>query len=411
MDRQAGILRGVKVLGFDSTNGRYYTPECVKEAMHLYEGAPVSIDHRKDEKDDRPAAAVFGYLRNVRLKADGLYGDLHFMRKHPMAQQICEAGERMPHVYGLSHDANGEGEWKDGTFVVHRISEVRSVDLVADPATTRGLFESKRSISKRKGVTVMKLGAFLESARLPSVYRRTTKRLMEMGYMDPDTEMKEEDMPDGVSLDAPADEVASASPDDALWSGFRAAINAVIDDPGMDASSKHKKIGKLLKAHEGLTADDAPVPGMDDDMGDMGDDDTMTEGEDAEMHDEPDGDEEKLTEGDDMGDDEMEKKDMPEGHCKESKKKKSAKSGKSVNLAEARLKAQESALELCEKHGVAPGTAVVKAIAALGTEAEKLALLESLKSGKRQTPRTQVPGSKGLPEIKTPEDFAAALLK
>jgi hypothetical protein len=59
-----------------------------------------------------------------------------------MAARICEAAERMPDAFGLSHNAQGEGDEKDGIFVVSKIVEVRHVDVVADPATTKSLSES-----------------------------------------------------------------------------------------------------------------------------------------------------------------------------------------------------------------------------------------------------------------------------
>jgi hypothetical protein len=43
---------------------------------------------------------------------------------------------------GLSHDAVGTGYTKDGVFQVQKVIEVKSVDIVADPATTQGLFEA-----------------------------------------------------------------------------------------------------------------------------------------------------------------------------------------------------------------------------------------------------------------------------
>lgn len=48
----------------------------------------------------------------------------------------------MPDAFGLSHNAQGEGDEKDGIFVVSKIVEVRHVDVVADPATTKSLSES-----------------------------------------------------------------------------------------------------------------------------------------------------------------------------------------------------------------------------------------------------------------------------
>ena len=63
-----------------------------------------------------------------------------------MAERICEAAERMPDVFGLSHNAGGDGDYdKNGIFVVSNIVEVRHVDLVADPATTKSLQESRQT--------------------------------------------------------------------------------------------------------------------------------------------------------------------------------------------------------------------------------------------------------------------------
>jgi hypothetical protein len=60
---------------------------------------------------------------------------------------VCEAAERMPGAYGLSHNAQCEGATdNDGVWVIDTIVEVRSVDLVADAGTTQGLFESKRTM-------------------------------------------------------------------------------------------------------------------------------------------------------------------------------------------------------------------------------------------------------------------------
>ena len=146
VDRKNGIIRGVKILGLVSENGRRYTPNAVKDAIGMYEGIRVNIDHPEKPDDIRSAEARFGKLINVHfVEGEGLYGDLEFLRSHPMAERICEAAERMPDAFGLSHNAQGEGdENKDGIFVVSKIVEVRHVDVVADPATTKSLSEARK---------------------------------------------------------------------------------------------------------------------------------------------------------------------------------------------------------------------------------------------------------------------------
>lgn len=146
VDRNRGIIRGVKILGLISENGRQYMPDAVRKAAKLYEGIRVNIDHPNKPDDVRSAESRFGKLVRVRfIEGDGLYGDLEFLRSHPMAERICEAAERMPDAFGLSHNAQGEGdENKDGIFVVSKIVEVRHVDVVADPATTKSLSEGRK---------------------------------------------------------------------------------------------------------------------------------------------------------------------------------------------------------------------------------------------------------------------------
>lgn len=57
---------------------------------------------------------------------------------------ICEAAERFPENFGLSHNAHVNWLVKDdGHRVCESINTVRSVDLVCRPATTNGIFESE----------------------------------------------------------------------------------------------------------------------------------------------------------------------------------------------------------------------------------------------------------------------------
>lgn len=148
VDRDKGIIKGVKIIGFNSQNGRRYLPEALKEAVPLYEGIKVNIDHpEKGPTQQRSSHDRFGKFINVRfVESEGIYGDLLYLKNHPLADSVCEAAEReeMNDVFGMSHNAQGEGTVdKNDIFVVSRITEVRHVDLVADPATTKSLTESQ----------------------------------------------------------------------------------------------------------------------------------------------------------------------------------------------------------------------------------------------------------------------------
>ena len=147
IDKDRGIIRGVRILGRISLNKREYTPEAVRKGRDLYEGRPVNLDHHEASGRDgqRSVASRFGWLQNVHEANDGLEGDLHYLRAHPLAAQVIETAERNPRMFGLSHNADGRTSRRNGKIFVEEIIGVRSVDLVADPATTKSLFESLES--------------------------------------------------------------------------------------------------------------------------------------------------------------------------------------------------------------------------------------------------------------------------
>jgi hypothetical protein len=146
VDRDLGVVRGVKVLGLVSANGRRYTRAAIERARPLYEGIPVNIDHPHQARPDeqRRWADRLGRLENVRATDAGLFADLHYLKSHPMAEMTVEAAERMPEALGLSHNAVGRVVKRQQETIVEEIMQVRSVDVVSDPATTKSLFEEER---------------------------------------------------------------------------------------------------------------------------------------------------------------------------------------------------------------------------------------------------------------------------
>lgn len=146
VDREQGIIYGAKIVGLVSGNGQRYRPEALQRAKPLYEGAKVNINHpsRLRPGDDRKAEDRFGKLKNVRDAEDGLYADVHYLKSHPMANRVADAAENpeLSDVFGFSQNARVTESLENGQVVYESITRVRSVDLVADPATTRGIFES-----------------------------------------------------------------------------------------------------------------------------------------------------------------------------------------------------------------------------------------------------------------------------
>jgi hypothetical protein len=144
VDRASGVLHGVKILGLKSRNGRSYSPDALKTAAALYEQAKVNVNHPKGHPaSPRDYQDRLGQIRGVEFRVgEGLFGDLHFNPKHALAEQLLWDAEHAPENVGFSHNVEARTVRRGEEVVVEAIARVQSVDLVADPATTRGLFES-----------------------------------------------------------------------------------------------------------------------------------------------------------------------------------------------------------------------------------------------------------------------------
>ena len=133
----------MKILGVRSQNGRVYLPEALAAAVGLYEGAKVNVNHPKGHpRAPRGYEERIGALRGVTVRpGEGLFGDFHFNPRHALAEQLLWDASHAPQNVGLSHNVEARLARRDQGWVVEAISRVVSVDLVADPATTAGLFE------------------------------------------------------------------------------------------------------------------------------------------------------------------------------------------------------------------------------------------------------------------------------
>ena len=242
IDRDAGVIKDVRILGAKSRNGREYTEAAMREAVTLYENADVHIDHRLSDKEpERGLWEAFGVLKNVHYVPEqkALRGDLHYLKTHEAAAKILERIERWPETIGLSHEAYGDARREGSTLIVDRITEVRSVDLVRDPATNATLFEEKRAMQ-------MKLRKVLESCK--ALDQRAARLLeaedvMDLPVMDSDYEMDSEE-PSSSDVDAALAAMITSLLSDksldkaSLMAKIEAIIDAVVDEPAPPAAEE-----------------------------------------------------------------------------------------------------------------------------------------------------------------------------
>ena len=367
VDRQAGIIKNVKIIGFNSQNGRRYTSNALKAAIPLYEGIKVNVDHpEKGPTQQRSSYDRFGKLVNVRfVEGEGLFGDLVYLKSHPIAEQVCEAAERMPDVFGMSHNAQGDGVFdKKGIFEVNKITEVRHVDLVADPATTQSLAESKQA-TKQETEEAAYSGVYRKSKKRPPQARRNFVKSKSQSANKPTGTIKESDEND-QPVDAKVDDGEKQRKDlhyrvmqiltrDDLADDQKAdeLIDFIADEIGdveMDAQES-------VNAEEAMDRiDDKPKSVTKDDEKDSSDD--TEEGMDKEAYkktDEVDAEEAEVCEkcGSKKMKMESEDSDMDDSEKKGGKERmKAVKESKDPSAELAYLKAKDKIRDLCEASGV-----------------------------------------------------------
>lgn len=358
VDREAGVIKGVKIVGTVSRNkresrkGRRYTRHCLESAQRLYEGLKVRSNHPSKAAqatgEERKNEDVLGQLRNVRVGHDGLYGDLHYLKSHPLAERLCEAAERMPTAFGLSHDvARWKGDFdQSGTYVIEEIYQVDGVDLVDSPGTTSGLFESaggKRMKTKKpKAGPRIKLDDLVAKLEKRGALRESLEALREAGNVSGDMMLAEGD-----------------SVESSVNNAFMSACNQVLGDGKSDRKSKLKRLDSIMEAQEKLIASGALAAAPEEQP-----DTTPDEVTESEEDPEPDGDEE---------DDKVEKS------YKES-----------AQAEVAKLKLRESCYALAAQLDVILSPTQLKILERLDTDAERRTYLRESAS-----PRKSGQGSTG----------------
>jgi len=137
-------LRGVRVLGTRSGNGRTYEPAGLAAAAGLYEGISCFANHRQNNREQCRVEDKLGWLSGIHQAADGsLVGDLNLLASHPMTPRILEAARRRPELFALSHDAIGAERAGSRGTIIEAVREVFSVDVVSQGATATSLWESR----------------------------------------------------------------------------------------------------------------------------------------------------------------------------------------------------------------------------------------------------------------------------
>lgn len=237
------FIDGVLLCGASSANNRDYAKEAFEgDRAARYEGRPVHVNHT----NERTVEGKLGWISNVTRRAsDGMpVGRLNVNPKHPLAESVLWAAEHNPSFYGMSHVAHCRTKaGANGRELVEEILSVESVDIVAEPATTKGLYEQTGG----RAVAKIKLTKLIEclAAKVKLEKLLKLKTLSEMDGMA-DTEVAEP---------------GESDPDEAIEAAFVSAMHKLIDCYAAgecDAKDLVAKLKTVLTAHGKLT--DEPPP-------------------------------------------------------------------------------------------------------------------------------------------------------
>lgn len=228
VDREKGIIHGVRWLGEDSQNGRHYGQKYRTETIKRYSGIRVNKDHPEGKSLTRRFDDWVGTLENLQARPDANYGDIHVRKGHRDFEAIMDAAENHWRNFGLSpvHAV----DWKISGKVKEAmgLDEPFSVDIVLEPATNKNLFESRdRNMASPVN---RKLKAIFESAPESTKGRKAlTELVAEMADLD-------------VSVDP------EGSHEDNVKAAFDAGVGSIMASESLDADAKQAKLGKLFGA-------------------------------------------------------------------------------------------------------------------------------------------------------------------
>lgn len=155
LNRDAGVISGTTIIGASSQNGargkRRYSDAALRKIAAMAEGLPAYLNHVTPELAFKPRDVrdLIGVHRNVRYDPASrtVKSDLH-LAEH-QAPLVFSLAERFGDRIGHSLVSRGVIAMEGDTEVVQDVLMLRSADLVSDPATTHGLFESIRELGEQ----------------------------------------------------------------------------------------------------------------------------------------------------------------------------------------------------------------------------------------------------------------------
>lgn len=154
LNRALNVIEGTVLITSRSANGgkggRRYSDTALRQIAAMAEGLPAFLNHVSPEMAFKPRDVkdLVGVHRNVRyFPHEGrVVSNLH-VAEH-QASLVFGLADTLGGVIGNSLVSRGRVRREGDLEVVDEIQQLRSADLVSDPAATKGLFESRETALK-----------------------------------------------------------------------------------------------------------------------------------------------------------------------------------------------------------------------------------------------------------------------
>lgn len=140
------LIKGVCLINRVSKNNRVYLDEALNDIVKLADGIKVNLDHLSRDANGKARSVkdLIGKIVRPRQVNGGVFGDLEVLKNQK--DFVFALATQMPELAGMSIVAKGKiSDEKDsqGRQQVESVTQLTSIDLVSNPATTKGLFEDE----------------------------------------------------------------------------------------------------------------------------------------------------------------------------------------------------------------------------------------------------------------------------
>jgi hypothetical protein len=192
VDAEKGIIFGVCVMskGEAKGHGLLLDDESLRSFIKLTENRPNGVGTRFGADHDAGAEDFNGTLKNFRLEDGKIRADLHLLKSDKNYSKLIEMAQTMPHEFGLSASTNADEVKIDGNRCV-RFTEVLCVDVVSNPAATKGLFFSTKSNNMKTIALALGLPETATEAEIEQAAKLAFESKCKMSEEDKEKKKKE----------------------------------------------------------------------------------------------------------------------------------------------------------------------------------------------------------------------------